>query len=231
MNPTHEETELKLTVLDPGVLKDIALWMELASFHLASAPTRQIRDQYWDAPGGQLVGQGITLRQRSVKRQRYLTLKGPATVEAGLFRRFELEVPADADGWRQVLSALADRGIVLAKHTASSEDSTEWLRRSGLIVTQQRSTHRQVRLAQREGITFAELALDQTTFTVDGLEVTMREIEIEATTADVDPVLALGRELRARLGDRVRESRIGKYGMGLLIAARLEGLSEAVDPE
>jgi triphosphatase len=88
------ETELKLRIASEQLarLKRHAL----LKAHTVSRPvTRRLYNIYYDTPKLQLHGSGMALRLRHAGRQWLQTLKGGGSVQAGLHRRDEWEVPVN----------------------------------------------------------------------------------------------------------------------------------------
>lgn len=216
-----EEIELKLVALDPDVLDALADQTELDGYQLSRQPPRAIRDRYWDTPDRRLSNHGFSLRVRIENGAPKLTLKGAGTREDGLVRHPELEVAADANGWRTVCDELTRAALQLPGRPLIGSDPMHWLQAAGLELTQDRRTARRVLLAAREGRMVAELALDETTYSLGIYEVRFREVEIESLTGETCHILALGAALRSRFGDRLTSSDRNKYARGLDLAGRL----------
>jgi inorganic triphosphatase YgiF len=215
------EIEIKLVAGDATVLDELAGLDRLASYSLRPAPTLEIRDRYWDTPDGQLRACRFSLRIREQAGGLWLTAKGPGTIEDGLARHSELELPADAAGWQTVCRHLERSGVVLSAARSDGNDPAAWLTAAGLVVTQERCTNRRVMLASRDGRDVAELALDVTTYHLGIYEVVFREIEAESLSGETRHVLAIGEALQARFGERVAVSDRNKYARGLELARRL----------
>jgi inorganic triphosphatase YgiF len=221
----HQEIEFKLAVLDPGVLDELGSWRELAGFQLQPAMPRQIHDRYWDTPGAQLALAGSNLRLRQLDDQELFTLKGGATVTDGLFSRSELEVPANPSGWLALTAELRRLGLTTPPLNDDVASPRRWLAAAGFAIVQDRETQRRRLFARLENQPVAEIALDTTTFHLPAVDVTIREIEIEALTGASEQVVQIGTALAERLAGRVRPGLVGKFGAGLQLAARLDGFA------
>jgi inorganic triphosphatase YgiF len=215
------EIEFKLTVLDPAVLADLSARSELAGYLLQPGPDHELRDRYWDTPADDLAHLGQTLRLRLSDGQPRFTLKRDQGASAGLFRRDELELPASAASWGQVLTELERSGLRLEPGAPTADRPASWLRAAGLVQRQDRATSRQTRYAERAGASLAEIALDTTRYRVGPYEIVYREIEVEALTDSEEHARALGLALQQLFGERVTLSGQGKYSRGLALAARL----------
>lgn len=215
-----EELELKLIATDRGVFDAVLARSELAGYQLQALPARRIRDRYWDTPDHQLRERGLALRLREEDGRRQFAIKGRASVERGVFRRREVESPADPDGWRAMLDELRAAGLALpaGPWQGSPED---WPRQAGLVLQQDRSTERTPLLVRQGARVVAELALDTTAYSVGVYEVIFREVEIESLTGETGHVVALGEALQRELPGRLLPSERGKYSRGLDLAARL----------
>src|SRR3954447_9113168 len=170
------EVELKLTVTGENpdtLLDDVARLDELGSLRLSSAADHHVRDIYWDLPDGGLHNQKLSLRLRHIDDRVVFTVKGGTSNSDGIFRRYELEVPATHENWLEVRAALVSEGVTLG--TDVSGDSPEaWLREAGLVPTQDRRTHRTVKYAFADAShdqALAEMALDRTRFEFERVHV------------------------------------------------------------
>jgi inorganic triphosphatase YgiF len=227
MSKDNQEVELKLTVLDPAALAEPLSWRNLAGYLLQPRMPQRIRDRNWDtaAGAGMLAQSHLSLRLRQIDELDLFTLKGAATVSDGLFRRSELEVPADLNGWMALRAELQSHGVPLPELAAGPTNPAQWLADAGFEIVQDRETLRRRLFALDGEEPVAELALDTTTFHLTAIDVTIREIEIESLTERSADVLSLGQVLRERLVGRVQPSAEGKYAAGLAFKARLDGFS------
>jgi inorganic triphosphatase YgiF len=215
------EIEFKLTVLDPSVFADLGARRDLAGYTLCPGPDHVLRDRYWDTPGRDFGRQGQTLRLRLSDGEPRFTLKRDQGSSDGLFRRDELELPATAENWQRVRTELERHGFRLQPPAPASPTPDAWLAEAGLIETQDRTTARQTRYAEREQARLAEMVLDTTSFRVGPYEIIYREIEVEALTDSEQHARALGLALQHLYRGRLEPSRQGKYGRGLALAVRL----------
>ncbi|MCC7106285.1 MAG: hypothetical protein IT307_14180 [Chloroflexi bacterium] len=91
-----------------------------------------------------------------------------------------------------------------------------WFRRAGLVLIQHRSTERIARLARRDGLELAEVALDTTTYHLRTGDRTVREVELEAVgAAGEDEPRALAESLMAAYPGQLEPSSVGKLRRGL----------------
>jgi inorganic triphosphatase YgiF len=220
------EVELKLSVTGDNpeaLLNEVAGLDTLAGLKLGPVQEHHLRDIYWDRPDGELGGLKLSLRLRQIDDRLVFTAKGGTSNSEGLFRRYELEVPATRENWQEVRQVLIGEGIDLGDgmHGDSPE---QWLREAGLTATQDRSTRRSIKYvyAEDEGTTpLAELALDRTRFDFGTVLVDYWEIEIEQLDGHDGAPRELGRALLGRYPDRLELSTMGKYSRGLAIEREL----------
>lgn len=226
------EVELKLSIVgdDPdALLNEIASLTTLAGMQLQNAQNHLLRDTYWDLPDGSLRAHKLSLRLRYMDDHPVFTVKGGTSSSDGLFRRYELEVPATIENWHAVRAVLAGESIDLglgASGEASGPAPDGWLRAAGLSPTQDRTTRRTAIYAvppDADGDQpVAELALDRTRFDFGKVLVDYWEIEIEQIGEQGDEVpRALGQALRDRYPDRLEPSTMGKYSRGLALEREL----------
>src|SRR5687768_2080366 len=110
------EVELKLSVTgdDPDALLDeVASLRQLGGMRLTPSVGHRLRDIYWDFPDGRMRAQKLSLRLRSIDDDRVFTIKGNTSASEGLFRRYELEVPATPENWHEVRAVLTGEGVTL----------------------------------------------------------------------------------------------------------------------
>ncbi len=100
------ETELKLRIA-PGQLARLKRHALLKAHQLARPLVRRLQNIYYDTPKLELHDSGIALRLRHAGRQWLQTLKGGGSVQAGLHRRNEWEVPVQ----RAALDFSAAQGV------------------------------------------------------------------------------------------------------------------------
>jgi inorganic triphosphatase YgiF len=220
------EVELKLTVTgdNPDALLDeVARLDGLAGLKLGPVQDHHLRDIYWDLPDGGLRAIKLSLRLRQIDDRLVFTAKGGTSNSEGIFRRYELEVPATRENWQEVRQALIDEGIDLG-HRTPGDDPDRWLRAAGLTPTQDRTTRRSVKYVYdpaNESEPVAEMALDRTSFDFGKARVDYWEIEVEQLNGNEDAPRELGRALLSRYTDRLELSTMGKYSRGLAIEREL----------
>jgi inorganic triphosphatase YgiF len=220
------EIELKLTVTgdNPDALLDeVAGLDELGSLRLGAVEDHRLRDIYWDLPDGDLRVMKLSLRLREIDDRLVFTVKGGTSNSEGLFRRYELEVPATHENWLGVRAALMGEGVRLDDGT-DGDDPNAWLRSAGLLPTQDRRTRRSVKYAfdgPDEGQRLAELCLDRTRFDFGRALVDYWEIEVEQLNGCEEAPRTIGQALLSRYADRLEFSTMGKYSRGLAIEREL----------
>jgi inorganic triphosphatase YgiF len=220
------EIELKMSVTgdNPDALLDeVARLDGLAGLKLGPVQDHHLHDIYWDRPDGEMRALKLSLRLRQIDDRQVFTAKGGTSNSEGLFRRYELEVPATRENWQEVRQALIGEGVDLGDATPGDAPD-QWLRAAGLTPTQDRSTRRSVKYvyAQANGSEpLAELALDRTSFDFGKVRVDYWEIEIEQLNGHEDAPRELGRALLSRYADSLELSTMGKYSRGLAIEREL----------
>src|SRR5205823_10485936 len=96
----HVEVELKLTVVsdNPDIVLDrVAQLGRVGPYALGPASDHRLHDIYWDLPDSSLRAQHLSIRLRQIDDRLVFTAKGGTSSVEGLFRRYELEVPATLD--------------------------------------------------------------------------------------------------------------------------------------
>jgi inorganic triphosphatase YgiF len=226
------EVELKLCVTgdNPDALLDeIASLDRIGSLRLANGAEHRLHDIYWDLPDLAMRAQHLSLRLRQIDDLQVFTAKGGTSNSNGLFRRYELEVPATRENWLAVRDALQQEGVSLGGDPDGDEPAA-WLRDAGLQPTQDRSTHRTVRYAysgDNLDRPLAELALDRTRFDFGKTLVDYWEIEIEELGGRGEEApREIGLVLVERYPDRLEPSTMGKYSRGLTIERELRATGQ-----
>jgi inorganic triphosphatase YgiF len=190
----QRETEATLGVAaaDPeAVLARIAVLDRVGGYQLLPRPPRNLRDVYLDSPGRALAARGAALRVREADGARLLTVKGPAAPGAGGARvRFEFEAPWSKDALGRALDALRGMGVCLSRLDTGPlpTDPLDALARLDLCVVQERHTRRTPRDVftdgEGAGEPLAELASDEVTYPLGGLDVRHAELEVEVKAAE-----------------------------------------------
>jgi len=225
------EVELKLSLIgdDPDALLDeVAGLRSLGPFRLEPAEGHHLRDIYWDRPDGALRSRKLSLRLRQIDDDRVFTAKGGTSNTDGLFRRYELEVPATRENWHDLRAVLIGEGVPLGERV-DGEEPDHWLRGAGFAPTQDRTTRRTIRYVYPEAGAdrpFAELALDRTRFDFGKVLVDYWEIEIEQLDGGDEAPRELGRALLALYPGRLEPSTMGKYSRGLTIERELRATGQ-----
>jgi inorganic triphosphatase YgiF len=218
------EVEIKLIASDAGLLDEVAALRTVDNYELRPAGAHALRDRHFDTAGGALGSRRLALRIREQDGQALFTLKWPNTGSGALFDRPELELPVSKQAWRQIRSLLEQADLTLDRRPCRTSDPQQWLEASGLRLTQERRTERQLLLAFRVGSLVAELALDRVRYRFGIYDVAYHEVEVESRAGDDLDVLAIARLLQEIFPRRLLPARQGKYSRGLALAAALEPL-------
>jgi inorganic triphosphatase YgiF len=182
------EIEAKFRVEDDDTFPELLRIAALGPYRLepASAPENQ-RNVYFDTADRRLRAGRFGLRVRDIDGRRIATLKGEATVRDGMHERDEWEVEVGADDPPETWPAGEVRERVLALTGGVPLAPTLSIR-----------TLRRHIFAERDGVRFAELSLDEGTFDVADRAEGFRELEVEllkgGDRSDLDALVALLRE-------------------------------------
>ena len=222
----HVEVEVKLTVIgdDPDALLDqVARLDGTDGVVFGPCQSHRLHDVYWDLPDHSMRDQHLSVRLRQIDDRLVFTAKGGTSSADGLFRRYELEVPATYENWVVIRQELMSEGARLERTGDANGTPADWLSAAGLSVTQDRSTRRTVRMVYAVDAPdhpVAELALDRTRFQFGTLTVDYWEIEIEQVDPGYDPA-EVGFGLLVAFPKRLEFSTMGKYSRGLAIEREL----------
>jgi inorganic triphosphatase YgiF len=176
--------------------------------------------------------QHLSLRLRQIDDRLVFTAKGGTSNSDGLFRRYELEVPATRDNWIALHAVFAGEGVAL-NGALDGDRPDAWLRSAGLVSTQDRVTRRTVRYALPDADgsePTAELALDRTRFNFGETAIDYWEIEIEQLNGNEEAPRALGAALLERYPGRLEPSTMGKYSRGLALERELRATGQLATP-
>jgi inorganic triphosphatase YgiF len=220
----REEVELKLAVVGASphqLFAEIERLEELDGRRLTPPERHRIHDLYWDTPSRDLGHRHLTLRLRDIDGQPMFTAKGSSRSTQGLFRREEMELPANRESWAAVSLALRARGARLHESDLTGTDPASWLEAAGLSITQDRSTERVVRYALMGGERIAELALDAVRYRFGAESRDYFEVEIEQLGGGEASTHALGNALMTLFPGRLRPASMGKYSHGLRLQREL----------
>ncbi len=194
-HPTEVEAALLVCSPTPRVVADaIAQLTTLDGYGLQPQPDQHIQDVHFDSAGFALRGHGIALRARGRNGSRYITLKGPARLlDNGSTSRLEIECPWTPDGLRQVASALGGMRIAFPDlpPVLAADNPAASLKAAGFAVLQSRSTQRRVRnvVAPGTSVVLCELAIDAVRYELDGGDVSLSEVEIEAKSSEAEVIV------------------------------------------
>lgn len=194
--PMESEAKLVICSEQPQlVVEQLAALSSIAGYRLLPQDSEPIHDIYFDTPDAQLRQQAMSLRVREIgpaagADSYRLTLKGPQQpTDWGGFTRLEIEKVWSEDTLKRITAELAKRGISVQQTRGFEPDRpVNVVTALGLIIVQDRSTHRQVRniiAAAGDEKAMAEMAIDSVTFKVRGQAVHHYELEIEAKQENV----------------------------------------------
>src|SRR5215218_9536969 len=143
------EVEVKLTVVgdDPDAVFDSVARLDgLDGVTFGPCQSHRLHDVYWDLPDHAMRDQHLSIRLRQIDDRLVFTAKGGTSSTDGLFRRYELEVPATYENWVAIRQELVREGARLKRGGDATGAPADWLAAAGLTVTQDRSTRRTARL-------------------------------------------------------------------------------------
>jgi len=228
---TGEPREVEAALLICGehpaeTARSLAVLTEVDGYELQVLPSQNLHDVYFDTSDGRLGSEAIALRLRSVDGSWYITRKGPGRqVEPGTVDRSEIELP-----WSiEVLPRVLERELALGpsvekpESAAKDPDPVRSMQRRGLVVVQDRETHRQRRAvipAKRALGPVAELAIDDVTFKLSHRRVRLYEIELELKApGEAGAVRAVVEALEQRYRSELRRWPYGKLPTGKALEA------------
>jgi hypothetical protein len=183
------EIEIALVIVgrEPGgVANEVAALESLGGVKLEAAPTRRIRDVYFDAADERLHRAGLALRLREVDGEPWVTVKGQERRRAdGTVERLEIEGPWSPAVLHRVLEVLRSHGCFhgVRPPQSASVSPLDGIRSLGLTVIQDRTTRRRPRRilgGRGQAGPIGELAIDEVEYEVGGQLVRIHEIELEA---------------------------------------------------
>jgi inorganic triphosphatase YgiF len=182
------EIEAKYRV-GPAELTLLAALRALDQYSLEPAPAPELQENtYYDTADGRLAAARYGLRVRRLPDRALITLKGPATVDAGVHRRAEHEFPG-ADPQPLSWAPGPPRELALALTGGAP-----------LVAIAAVRTERHILHAARDGLVVAECALDRGVLRGGGREQPFTELEIELLPAgDPADIAALARALAAHI--------------------------------
>jgi inorganic triphosphatase YgiF len=245
MSSNSEEIEATLIIRSENpqaVVSQIAGLTSIGNYRLLPQDPKTIHDLYFDTPNGALRTHELALRVRAIGAAHWITLKGPSRpTDWGGMERLEIEAPWSRDTLTNVVRELANRGIELMEKRQGFDRAhpLEVMSGLGLIVIQDRETHRQIRNivsvgAERSAV-LAELAIDYVVYHFSDRQIGHHEVEIEAkakggSTASKTVI----ENLVATYGPALRRWDHGKLATGraierMLRERALQGLVDAND--
>lgn len=230
MSPARErEACLAVVSREAGRAADrVAGLDELAGLRLEPLPERRLRDVYLDRPGGELRSAGLALRlRREDGGPATLALKGDERrLAAGGTDRLEVEGSWSEETLASVGEALSGAGLPAdwLPATAGEGEPLDRLLARGWRPVQERTTRRRPRrLADGEGRTAGELAVDEVRFRAGDRTAVHREVEVEAAVEGGPPPGRAAEALLARCPDDLRPWDHPKLSTGRALERLLEG--------
>jgi len=216
MARNQREVEVKLVAGGPTareIVDDVA-GAGIEGFTLSSAGALILHDRYFDTnvfsetERGKLARGGIVFRVRDVqageRHETLLTVKGTSrTIRGRAIERIEVERPWPSNEAGEVFELLASCGVLLPRVAGAWRVDPDvpfgsTLEALGLVVLQDRTTHRRRRLARRADAPppakpSVELSIDRVTFHVAHRYIVHHEIELEAledgSSGDLDALV------------------------------------------
>lgn len=229
----HEATLVIASERPDAIAREVAATERLAGYQLNERRQLNIHDYYWDFPDGRLGANHIALRLRIFGEETLITLKGPSqNTGFGGQRRPEIEKPWSKSAFMEFLDLLQAEGLALpvaAKEMETGGPESN-MRDVGFMVVQDRRTLRLsrdvVRQSDIDHTVMAELAVDTTTFSIDGVSLVHHEIEIEAKAQGGENVTeALARVLLKRYPEDLRSWAHSKLATGKALSRLFTGSS------
>jgi inorganic triphosphatase YgiF len=244
------EIEIALVIAadDPqAIASQIETLTDLARFRLVPRGTVMIHDIHLDTSAGWLDARRWALRLREIDGSVWLTLKGPSShrPDGGTTRR-EIERMWSEEALAEALQTLRAAGVGAPASVPgragvgvpgsvpgpAAGSPLDVMRRLGLVVVQDRHTHRALRdVVETPGDrAVAELAIDVVTYHLPGRDVYHFEVEIEAKTQEGRPALgAIAADLARRFAPALRPRMGSKLTLGTAIARlHAEGALESL---
>lgn len=239
----QSEVEAALVIVSgqPRTLIDRLVGLErVAEYALSPASDHVIHDTYFDTANTALARKGFALRIRQVDDRTLVTLKGPAEhLPGGGARRLEIEREWSESTLDAVARELTKHDIGFAESAFVPADPRPTLGRCGLVVVQDRKTHRRTRGVHHPGSespVLAEMAIDTVTYRVGDRDLLHHEVEVEMKT-DGEPglICSVRKELFGQFGPEIRDWPYPKLPTGQalvrLAAAGVIAWEEFVDSE
>jgi hypothetical protein len=192
--PRKVEKEVALLILSSETARRIARMRSVGEHTLKGFQSVAVHDLYFDTPDGALGGKGNALRLRQYGSKLYLTVKGMSSRIGGrAMGRFESEEEWSHEALEAAMAILGTRDSFAQDFAALSPgaDAATVLRRSGLLVVQDRAVLRRARdvVRRNDSEVLAELVIDEVTYTYDWGVCRLHEVEVELTEAKAPRLL------------------------------------------
>ncbi len=239
--PTSEpraELEIILMIVsgDPGsTVRKVSSLTSVGDYGLIAQPARTLHDIYVDTPDRSLGRKRINLRVRGSEGQYWLTMKvSPGLFSRNRHEREELEIPWSEASLSQINGELDGKGVKLRLPAPGVEKlpPVGVMQSMGLQILQDRETEREARNIiepQASSEILAELDIDSVLYHLEGQDVRLFELEIEAKSLKGKRVLGdVKKSLWGMFPSELRSWRFGKLVTGKKIerawqAGRLQG--------
>ncbi len=228
MKSDSQEIEVALIIQSENsqlIIRQIAALTSVVNYQLLSQDSQFIHDQYYDTHDKVLEKQRLALRLREIGNQRLITLKGHLKrTDWGGVERLEIEAPWSEDAIIKIMKVLQDKKIKIQQTSYSFDFDRprNVLFNLGLVLIQDRMTHRTIRNIVRKNknknIVLAEFAIDAVSYNINGQEIKLNEIEIEAKTNNgVTAIKEVIEYLKTNYGYAVKEWAHSKLSTGKAI--------------
>jgi inorganic triphosphatase YgiF len=182
-------TEIETTLVVLGdkpqnLLEELSTHKAIGPYHLTPRGMRVFTDTYYDTVERSLSGRRVALRTRDTAGSVIFCIKqGEHIQSTGTAVREELELPWSRQCLDHAARIIQDPCINPSKVPSHMDSPMQCLACLGLVPIQSRKTKRlvfDISDALREE-TFAELALDEVSYSISGCSILHYEIEVEAT--------------------------------------------------
>ena len=227
------ELEIILIIVskDPcSSARKIASLSSVADYQLISHPAKVLHDIYVDMPDRLLGKKRINLRVRSSEGKYWITLKvSPGMLSRRRHKREEVEIPWSEASLAHIRKELERKGVRLRPPISVVETvlPVEVMQSMGLQILQDRETEREARdiiEPQAPSEILAELAIDSVLYHLEGQDVRLFELEIEAKSQKGTHILGdVRKSLLETFSSELRSWRHGKLVTGKKIERLWKG--------
>jgi inorganic triphosphatase YgiF len=183
---TEIETTLVVLGDEPqNLLEELSTHKAIGPYHLTPRGVKVFTDTYYDTVERSLSGRRVALRTRETADSVIFCIKQGEHIQGtGTAVREELELPWSRQCLDHAGRIIQDPCTNTIKVPSNLDSPTQCLACLGLVPIQSRKTKRlvfDISDALREE-TFAELALDEVSYSISGCSILHYEIEVEATS-------------------------------------------------